>query len=462
MPKVLFASLAALSLLSEPLACAAQGPPPLSVADRKGVSSLLATDEAPQAVAELDDDAFLALALRFAIKESGQRVRPSGINRLWAMEPPRRDIPSEFAAAQAKGQLAAWLASLRPNDKGYARLQAAYRRYEQIVAAGGWTPLSANTTLRPGVRSSTVAALRTRLNLEGYGAAAPADPNLYDDAISTTVAVFQRAHGIAPDGVVGPSTRAALNVAADARLEQIEANLERMRWTPRELPPDRVVVDSGLAEAGLTKNGDTVLTMRVVVGKPSTPTPMFQSRLEAIVLNPPWNVPPQIAANEILPKAARDPSYLTRERFVRTAGGGLQQLPGPKNALGQIKFDLTSPFGVYLHDTPSRSAFAQDKRQLSHGCMRLEKPRELAVALLGWSTDKLSAEIDSRQTRRVAIADPVALFVIHTTAFVDEAGVTNFRADSYGWDHTLARALRGQASVLAQAPQAETDCAAIR
>ncbi|HET9158984.1 MAG TPA: L,D-transpeptidase family protein, partial [Caulobacteraceae bacterium] len=141
---------------------------------------------------------------------------------------------------------------------------------------------------------------------------------------------------------------------------------------------------------------------------------------------------------------------------------GLQQRPGPKNALGRIKFDLDSPFGVYLHDTPGKGAFAGDNRALSHGCMRLEKPRDLAANLLGWPMDQVNAAIDQGETQRTRIPAPIALYVIHTTAFVDAEERVNFRPDRYGWDHRLVMALGGTKAKIAQTEPTATDCATLK
>jgi murein L,D-transpeptidase YcbB/YkuD len=158
------------------------------------------------------------------------------------------------------------------------------------------------------------------------------------------------------DGVLGPATLRHFNTPAEFRLAQVDANMERRRWLPRSLPQDRLEIDTGAATGALYRGGRIVHAFRVIPGSVKDPTPIFASSLNTIVLNPPWNVPDRIAREEILPKAARDPGYLARNGYVRI-GGRLQQPPGPKAALGLVKFDLVSPFGVYLHDTPGRDAF---------------------------------------------------------------------------------------------------------
>lgn len=417
-------------------------------------------DGAGAPTAAVDDATLQAMILRQARIEAGQRLRPVEVDRLWALQPPVRDLAAEFAAARAEGRLEAWLRALAPADPRYAALLAVRPRYAKLVADGGWTALPPGPVLKAGDTHPSLLALRQRLAAEGYAVAAPAAglEEVFDAPLSAVVERFQTLHGLEIDGVVGPETRRALDVTAAARLAQIDANLERYRWSPAVLPADRLEVDTGLAEATLFERGAPVLTMRVVVGDLKHKTPMFASRLEAVVVNPPWNVPSSIASAEILPKAARDKGYLARNGF-RFVDGRLQQRPGPGNSLGRLKFDLPSPFGVYLHDTPGKSAFTRRIRTLSHGCMRLEKPRELAAALLGpqgWTLAQIDAAIAQMTTRRIGLDRPVPLFVVHRTAFVDADGL-HLRPDVYGWDAALTRALAGR--TYADAAPGATECA---
>jgi murein L,D-transpeptidase YcbB/YkuD len=311
-----------------------------------------------------------------------------------------------------------------------------------------------------GARGPAVRALRTRLAAEGYDAPAGHDPQVFDARLAAALADFQAHHGLAAGGSLNADTRAALDVPAADRLDQIEANLERWRWLPRQLPADRVEVDIAAATARLIQDGAETLAMKTVVGDPKHHTPSFASHLDSVVFNPPWNVPASIAQKEILPKAAKDPGYLAREDFVWVEGR-LQQRAGPKSALGKVKFDLPSDFGVYLHDTPARSGFARRVRALSHGCMRLEKPRELAAALLapqGWTPERVDSAIDGGKTATFRIAAKTPLFVLYWTAVADADGRVDFRPDVYGWDQELADALaeRRRAEAAKHPDQAES------
>lgn len=437
----LLSALAAASLLAGPALAQTAIPPPLTAAERNFILGAVQAESGVRPPA-LDDATLTAAAQAWARAEAGQRVQPSRIERFWSIEAPRRDISREFDAARIGGRLDAWLATLSPADPRYRQLAAARDRYRLLVAAGGWTKLPPGKLAKDD-RGPLALALRQRLVAEGYATGPGLEPDRFDADLAAALTRFQARHGLAVDGVLGPATRAALDVSAEDRLTQIEMNLERWRWLPRVLPADRIEVDIGAAEAVLYRAGQPRLRMRTVVGAPVTMTPMFASRVDTVVFNPPWNVPVSIAAKEITPKAVRDPTYLARHHYMVTPNG-LQQLPGPDNALGQIKFDLPSPFGVYLHDTPSRGAFARPVRTLSHGCVRLEKPLDLARDLLGvqgWSADEIDAALAAKSTRRVSLTTPVPLFVVYRTASVDEAGDLQFRRDAYGWDAQLAAAL---------------------
>lgn len=396
------------------------------------------------ASADADDTALSAAALRYARKVSGQRLRPSTVERMWALTPPGGDLAEGLAAARERGVAATWLRGLAPTTAEYNDLLRVQDRYRAIAAAGGWTTLPPGPTMKLGDRGTAVAALRERLATEGYAAGEPKDPQVFDAGLQAAVANFQRHHGLAVDGKVAAATRAALNVSADARLSQIEANLERRRWLPRRLPPARIEVDAGGAQIRALKADCEVLSLKAVVGDPKHRTPIFASQIQGVTFNPPWNVPASIAQAEILPKAAKHPGYLAANDFI-FIDGRLQQKAGPKSALGQIKFELPSPFGVYLHDTPGKSAFDRPLRDLSHGCVRVERPAELAVLLLepqGWTPADVEAAIAASKTQTIPLKTAMPLYVLYWTAVVDIAGQVEFRPDVYGWDEKLTEALK--------------------
>lgn len=433
------AGVAAAVVAGRPAAGAETG---LSAEARAAIAEALGLP--PVEGATLGDATLLERLSAYAWRETGQSLRPSTIDRRWSLAAPRRNVAAELRTAVAAGRLAEWIAGLSPADPAYGALRVARRRYAALAAAGGWRALPAGDPLRPGGSGGAVAALRERLVAEGYQAAGAADPGLFDAALEEALRAFQAAHAIAVDGVAGPETFRALDASPAERVAQIDANLERWRWLPRPMPADRVEVDTGAQTAALFRGGAEVLRMRAIVGSPAHPTPMFTAWIEAVVLNPPWNVPESIARNELLPAEAKRPGLLA-SLGIRRVDGRLQQRPGPTNSLGQVKFDVPNRFGVYLHDTPGKGLFANPVRAFSHGCMRLEAPRALAAALLasrGPSAADLDAWIARGATRRIALPARVPLFVVHRTVHVLADGHVAFHPDIYGWDAKLAGRLR--------------------
>jgi len=390
------------------------------------------------------DEALRLELLAYARAEHGERIPLSRFPKDWAIRPEPYDPAPGLDKALASGTLDAWLADLAPPDSAYHALLSAYVRYRDLSTRGGWAPLS--RTVRPGDVGEAVAALRARLAVEDPEV--PGQGDAYDPALQAAVVRAQERHGLEPDGVVGRATLAALNVTAKARAEQIAANLERWRWMPRVRAAPRV--DLNLADAGLVyvEPGQAPLPMRVVVGRPDKATPMFQDRIKAIVLNPPWIVPDDIARKEIWPKIRKDPGYAAREGFVVNAAGQLVQRPGPRCALGEIKFDLSNPFGVYLHDTPARTLFGKTNRALSHGCMRVQQPNQLAKRILAgdpvWTPYAIDLAILQGKTVRIPLKAPIAVYAAYWTVLVDDNGVTEFRPDIYGWDQAVLQRLAEQ------------------
>ena len=379
----------------------------------------------------------------------GGRLAERDFRGDWHIRPASYDVRADLAQALAAGRLDAWLTALAPPYDGYRALLPVLARYRALAAQGGWALLDTRKAIKAADQGDAVAALRARLALEGFASPPTLAPALFDGGLQEALTRFQRARGLTPDGVAGRATLQALDVPAEARVAAIEANLERWRWAPRGLPPRRVEVNIAAAELRGFDAGRPVVAMRTVVGRPADPTPMFADQIEAVVFNPPWNVPAGIAAKEILPKARRDPSYLARQGFVFIGEGAnrrLQQKAGPTSALGLFKFDLPNPYSVFLHDTPVRSVFAADRRALSHGCVRLQQPRDLAIWALdatpAWNAAAIDAAVASGATVSARLAAPLPVLLYYWTAFVDDDGEVNFRDDIYGWDRDLNAALR--------------------
>jgi murein L,D-transpeptidase YcbB/YkuD len=419
----------------------AQGLDPLSLTP-PGLDALLGSGDPDQR--RRGEAALKAAVLRYARQVHRGRLDASDFEDDWAVRPAAFDPAPGLEAALAQNSVAAWLASLPPQHPGYRLAIQQLAAYRDIAAKGGWDPFPPGRKLEPGAKDRRVEALRARLAVEDTSAPA-GGPDILDPPLLEAVKAFQRRHGLEDDGTLGPATVAAMNVTVERRIAQIEANLERWRWLPETLPPDRVEVNIAAAAATLVKGDQTALTMEAAPGRKTDRTPMLQSSIDGILLNPPWNIPKSIAAKEIWPKEHAHPGYMRAEqiRAVATADGGhrLQQRAGPKSALGQVKFEFDNRFGVYLHDTPSKEVFDKTARTVSHGCVRLEKPRELAVQLLqgqaDWTAEALDTAIDAHVTRRVALDRPMTVFLVYWTAEVGPDGRMIFYPDPYDWDQAL-------------------------
>ncbi|MDI1366177.1 MAG: L,D-transpeptidase family protein, partial [bacterium] len=329
---------------------------------------------------------------------------------------------------------------------GYQTLRRGLATYREIAARGGWTPVPAGPSLKLGSTDPRVVALEARLAAEDPTVAVDGVA-VFDDGLAQALMRAQKRFGLNPDGVLGAATLDALNTPVEQRLDQIVANMERWRWLPQVLPADRIQVNIAAAVLSMFHHDSPILTMRAVTGRPGDETPMLQSQIQSIVLNPPWNVPSSIASKELWPKERANPGYLARNDFIviPTGDGGsrLQQKAGPKAALGLIKFDFANPYGVYLHDTPSRARFSSFSRLASHGCVRVERPVDLARAVMEgdsvWTPQAIDDAIASGKTVRATLPQQIAVYLLYWTAYVTPDGQVNFRDDPYGWDRILVQ-----------------------
>jgi len=412
-------------------------------------------------------------AIRYATALAVGRVRPESLEEDWAIPVPAFEAVAglEHALRGKSGALTKWFANLAPADARYLRLKGALARYRELAASGGWERIPvAGPSIKPGMSDERIPAIRRRLMAEGdmpadadaaaaavAAAVGGAAVDSLDPVLEKGVRAFQRRHGISEDGTIGQGTLAAFNVSVKSRIEQIIVNLERWRSLPRHFGRDYVFVNVPAESLDVIENGETVMTMKAVVGDPGHPTPVVQASLAGITINPVWNVPTSIALKEILPKAQRDARYLDRNHIRAYGINSFVQKAGPLNPLGQIKFNIPNRFDVYLHDTPSRRAFERAARAMSHGCVRLERARDLAAYVLDpglWNSEAIDRAIGSGQTQKLDIARHLRVHILYFTGFVDGDGTIEFRDDIYGRDKRLENALEAvtEAHLLA-APQ---------
>ncbi len=365
------------------------------------------------------------------------------------------------------GELYARVQREYPQHEMYRNLKAELAKARARAGAGEWQAVPEGPTLKPGVDDPRVPPLRKRLASTGdLVADAPLDSTTYDARVEASVVAFQTRNGLDPDGAVGPATLRALNAPAGEAIEKIRINLERGRWLLHDLDPTFVVVNVAGFHAYYLRDGKVVWSARAQVGRPYRATPIFRSTITYLVLNPTWTVPPSILAQDILPEQRRDPSTLARKKLEVIDHAGrpvsaasidwanatprnfrymLRQQPGPDNALGRVKFMFPNEHSVYLHDTPSKALFQKSDRAFSSGCIRIENPFELATLLLegqpGWDRAALDRAVAEEKTRTVTLAKPVPILISYWTAWVNGLGVLQLRADIYGRDAKVARAL---------------------
>ncbi|HEX6587767.1 MAG TPA: L,D-transpeptidase family protein [Longimicrobiales bacterium] len=342
------------------------------------------------------------------------------------------------------------LNALRPITPYYRRLMVALQRYREVAEAGGWPAAGDVGKVEPGESSAGVARVRARLAASAdsveaaLARAGQGAPDRYDGQLVDAVKRFQYRHGLEPDGVIGGATVEAMNVPIEQRILSIRTNMDRWRWLPRDLGQRFILVNVAGQELEVVDNDTVVMAMNVVVGKVGYETPIFGDSLEHIVVNPYWNVPPSIADEELWPIVASDPGYLARNNYEVVSNGGqrtIRQLPGPGNALGEVKFLFPNGHDVYLHDTPADHLFSQSERAFSHGCVRVEKPRELARLLISMTTDRDPdyfdelAALDSEKW--INVDDEIPVWILYFTAWARPDGVVNFYGDVYSRDENL-------------------------
>jgi L,D-transpeptidase YcbB len=384
------------------------------------------------------------------------RVSPRGASPYWAAAPAAEiDGPRVLSEASGGPGPEAVLRGLSPAHRQFQALTAALERHRALAAAGGWPRLPDLPVLRRGGRRHPgVALLRRRLLASNDLAAtgAPADPALFDRTLEQALKGFQARHGLAVHGRLDAATRAALDVPVEDRIARIELNLERWRWLPRELGERYVLVNVPAFELHAVDRDRVAERMKIVSGRAGeSPTPVFSSGMTTVVFSPWWNVPPGIAAGEIVPAMAKSRGYL-RRRGLQMVGGGedddpqFRQPPGPRNPMGAVKFQFPNPFHVYLHDTPNDALFARPRRDLSHGCMRVERPLALARWVLDdprtWSDGRLQAAMNARVERMVALPETIPVHVVYFTVWVENDGTPRFLPDVYGHDEPQMELLR--------------------
>jgi L,D-transpeptidase YcbB len=425
--------------------------------------------------AALAEIALAGLFLRLADAFGRGHQDPAQAELQWDLT--RDSVPyAQLLASVADGEdPGTLLREMLPTLPWYAELREALGAYREAARDGEWPQVPEGDALQRGDTSARVAAVRARLTagLDAQArslAAASGQANVFDADLAAAVARFQTRHGIAVDSVVGDATLLAMNVPIQERIADLELNLDRLRSLPDSMGPRFILVNVAGFDLMVMEGTQAVMRMGVVVGRPEWRTAIFQDEMEYLVVNPYWHVPKSIAIDEILPAIRADPGYLEAENLVLvTAGDNLgapvsaetvdwsavdpesfpydfRQDPGPTNALGRVKFMFPNEHNIYLHDTPAGHLFERHFRAFSHGCIRVERPEDLAHYVLEHASDVSPEEFDrlmAGQERAVLdLREPMPVYITYFTAWPNQDGTVHFYHDLYELDEALRIASR--------------------
>jgi murein L,D-transpeptidase YcbB/YkuD len=385
------------------------------------------------------------------------QVDPTTVSQAWHIPAMPNELDSAIVHGIENADMKQSLAEMAPQDPDYAALKTAFARYRQIAANGGWTPVTSSSADLEARLTSELAADDSSRSVDRAvdsvstiplpKSAAPSAKKASAGArtgLAALIAQYQERHGLPKSAKLDKATLAELNVSAEHRAKQIAANLERHRWLPRSLGSRYVYVNVPSFRLDAYDSGQKTLSMKVVVGDEyeGKTTPVFSDSMETVAFRPYWNITPDIQRTEIVPKLASNPGYLDAQNMEWYNDGGtrrIRQRPGDKNSLGLVKFLFPNNFNIYLHDTPAKALFAQTDRAASHGCIRLEKPAELAQWVLGWDATRVQAAMNGADNnKQVRVQPKIPVYIVYFTAYIRD-GQLFFGDDVYGRDDTLEK-----------------------
>ncbi len=386
------------------------------------------------------------------------RIRNPGASEfIWKKGTPKEDDVALLLNQTNGSSLRKELNKLHPADPQYEKLTKALADYRKLESQNTFKPLQLGEQLKPGQTSKAVPRLRQIL-FPTNTPETKSDSMMYDDDLVSAVKEFQKRHGLTENGIVTGETLKFLNMSFSERADLIALNLERLRWRPfTTLDHDNIIVNVPEYFLRVYDNKKEVMTMRVVLGSDFNATPIFYDTIKYITFSPTWNVPQSILEEEFLPNLQSDPEYYSKEfKFYHKRDSinpadvdwtdddldlseyHAVQKSGDGNALGHVKFIMPNNFNIYLHDTPADGLFKRRERALSHGCVRLEKPIELAEYLLRdqpkWNRERIEEAMKSPEPINVNLKKLYPVHIVYRTVWVDEDGNVNFREDIYGHD----------------------------
>lgn len=408
-----------------------------------------------------------ARALRYAIDAGEGRVIADRLSGFHDLPRNRVDPKAVLEKLASESDPAAYLHGFQPSNEQYAALKRELANTEPSSAEP--IRISLNGIIKPGDTNdqlSKVVALISRHAPAGYLAQhkqvldTHASGDVYDPELVSAIKDYQKLSGSTPDGVIGRNTLSALQgEQSSIKRDRILYSMERLRWLPHDFGTRYVMVNQPAYRAEYFEDGKEKLAMNVVIGSPTHQTYFFYNKVQTVVFNPSWGVPRSIILNEMLPKVMRDTSYLDRNGYEVYAGGkkvsasavnwsavaagkahvGIRQKPSLDNALGELKILFPNAHDIYMHDTPAKSYFSRDMRALSHGCIRLERPRDMAAAVLGTSVTDLEKYFGKNE-RGIKVKEPVPVFISYFTAWPEADGKIHYYGDVYDRDSGLQKA----------------------
>jgi L,D-transpeptidase YcbB len=427
----------------------------------------------------LYDTALSIAVLRFLHDLHYGRVNPQGINfNLQLREKKLTDFPALIKDSLSLGTVSQLPLLIEPKLHQYQKLKSALAAYRLIAEKSPSFKFIIKGKLRPGEHNSQMVGLSKFLASVGdlphdILANSPEKSPKYTANIVEGVKKFQLRHGLSADGTIGSGTVVAINEPVTQRITQIELAMERLRWLPELNVGRSIIVNIPAFQLwaidDINKTDINIINMRVVVGKAlKNQTPVLMAEMSFIEFMPYWNVPKNILKDEILPKLIRNPGYLSSQNMEVVSNFGnsaksisvnsdsieklkkgvyrVRQLPGNRNSLGKVKFIFPNKDDVYLHDTPANSLFGKSRRDFSHGCVRVEKPKALAEFALKnqgkWNADTIKKAMQKPTMQHVVLQDPIPVLFFYTTAFVDQNNNLAFYQDIYGHDTVLLDALK--------------------
>jgi murein L,D-transpeptidase YcbB/YkuD len=413
----------------------------IKAADKHGIDAdrfLKIIGEAPDVARE--EAALTLAAISYAEALATGMADPKKIFGIYTLPRAKADVVPGLNKALEDGDVGEWLDSLAPQDAEYQALSDTYLGLKQQIAQSKAAPIPSGAAIKPGGSDPRIPAIAHALQNAGFHPAAiNPQSQVYTASMVAGIKGLQNEAGIRSDGAIGNETIAALNSVLSDHLQQLALNMERRRWLSRDLADTRIDVNTASALLDYYEGGKLKDSRRVVVGERGNETPQLGSQMFQLVANPPWNVPDGIAREEVLPKG---PGYLASQGMT-IENGRVVQKPGPKAALGVVKFDLDNRYAIYLHDTPSKASFGTPYRHKSHGCVRVHNATEFARLLASQHGDvgEFDRKLASRDTGTMAFKSKIPVRLLYHTVFVDGAGRLVYLPDPYGWDEKLAGAL---------------------